>query len=236
MPNLKTCTLLSVLLYSFLMPLQAASADAIQPFTATYTAQWFPLTIKGKAIRSLKKDSSGRSHLFFQGSMLTYSLQENAVLNWQDCTPVPQSFNRRKKQFLNYQLVSDIRYDWKNKHVTAQYKGSTLSLPLDNNTFDSLTYQLALRCDLKQNRKKFEYTVAEKSKLKHYRFHKIGEEIINTALGLLKTVKLRRSSDSSEKQTTLWFAKELDYTLVKLEQIRSDNNHFVITINELKND
>ena len=236
MANLKICTLLSALFYSSTVPAQAVSPDAIQPFTATYTTQWFPLTIKGKAIRSLKKDNSGRSHLFFQGTMLTYTLQENAVLNWQGCTPRPQTFNRRKKQFFKYQLVSNIQYDWKNKHAIAKYKDSSFSFPLDNAIFDSLTYQLALRCDLKQGRKTFEYTVAEKRKLKHYRFQKIGEETIDTPLGQLKTVKLRRSSDSSEKQTILWFAEELDYTLVKLEQIRTDNNHFVITISELRKD
>ena len=162
------------------------------------------------------------------------TLQEKSSLQWNGCAPIPQSFSRSKKHIFSSKTIDQQTFNWRDKLVDASHKDRTAKLAVTDNTFDPLSYQLALRCGLKQGKTQFEYDVVRKTKMKRYHFEVLGEESIDTALGTLQAVKVIRSSDgSNNKQTTLWFSKVHDFTLIKLEQKEADNNHYVFTIRDL---
>lgn len=161
-------------------------------------------------------------------------LREKSSLQWNGCVPVPRSFSRAKKQFFSNKNIDQQTFNWPAKQVSARHKDRAAKLTITVGTFDPLSYQLALRCGLKQGKTQFEYDVVRKTKIKRYHFEVVGEESISTALGTLQAIKVKRSSDgSNNKQTTLWFSKAHDFTLIKLEQKEADNNHYVFTIREL---
>jgi hypothetical protein len=57
----------------------------------------------------------------------------------------------------------------------------------------------------------------KRGKLKTYDYEIIGEEVINTDLGALKTTKIRRVTNADKKRdTVVWLAKDWDYLIVKL--------------------
>jgi hypothetical protein len=90
-------------------------------------------------------------------------------------------------------------------------------LPLEGQCFDPLSYQLALRCDIAQGLERMDYRLVRGGKLSSYRFRRIASESLDTALGTLDTVVVERVHDE-ERSTRLWFATELNYLLVRLEQ------------------
>ena len=164
---------------------------------------------------------------------MAITLEETASLQWNGCLPVPRHFSRFKKRIFKKKLIDQQTFNWPAKWVTAQHKKRILKLPVTPGTYDPLSYQLALRCDLKLGKTQFEYKVVRKTKIKHYRFKVTGEETIKTPLGILPTVIVKRISDGDDKQTVLWFSKKHDFTLVKLEQKDADSNHYLFTIREL---
>ena len=65
------------LLAAFSLPASLMAAD-LQPFSATYTADWKQLPFSGKAERSLKQQDDGTWKLDFSASMLVASLNETS--------------------------------------------------------------------------------------------------------------------------------------------------------------
>ena len=65
-------------------------------------------------------------------------------------------------------------------------------------------------------------------------FEPEGEEIINTPLGKLKTIKLTRHKPNSRRETTLWCALDLHYLPVKVENIEKDDKITVAIIQSLQ--
>jgi len=206
----------------------------IQPFTATYDSVWYPLSLKGSATRTLQIKKTSHGLLTFEGKIMGATLKEKSSLQWNGCVPVPRSFSRSKKRIFSNKTIDQQTFNWPAKQVSTRHKERTAKLAITDGTFDPLSYQLALRCGLKQGKTQFEYDVVRKTKMKRYHFKVVGEESISTALGTLQAIKVIRSSDgSNNKQTTLWFSKVHDFTLIKLEQKEADNNHYIFTIREL---
>ena len=88
--------------------------------------------------------------------------------------------------------------------------------------------------DLKAGKKPLHYMVADGGKTKNYNFEMIGEEIINTPLGKLETIKLVRFKPNSLRKSTLWCAKKLEFLPIKVEKIGKDGKIIVALINSLK--
>jgi hypothetical protein len=65
------------LLFAFaLFALPAVHAADLQPFSASYTADWKQLPMSGTAERSLEKNADGTWKLSFKASMMIASLTE----------------------------------------------------------------------------------------------------------------------------------------------------------------
>ena len=63
-----------------LLALPFAQAAELQPFSASYTADWKQLPMSGTAERSLTKEANGVWKLSFKASMMIASLTEESTL------------------------------------------------------------------------------------------------------------------------------------------------------------
>ena len=98
-------------------------------------------------------------------------------------------------------------------------------------TQDKLLYQITLMIDLMQGREKPQYAIADGGTLKDYDFSVLGEEKIDTPLGKLDTIKLKRIDD--KRHTVIWCAKSLDYLPVRIEQVEKDDANLAMMIREV---
>ena len=60
----------------------------------------------------------------------------------------------------------------------------------------------------------------------------IGEEVIETPVGPLKTIKASRVRDSRNRQSTFWLALDYDFMLVRFQQIEADGDGFELFLRE----
>ncbi len=110
-----------------------------------------------------------------------------------------------------------VAFDWRDNVVENTAEGHTWRMQVPPGTLDKLNYLLALMGDLALGRRDMRYTIADGGKLKIYEMRAAGTEVLETALGRLDTLKVRRLRDAEYGEATLWCAPALGYLPVKLE-------------------
>lgn len=76
-----------------------------------------------------------------------------------------------------------------------------------------------LRLDVRGDEADYRYAVVdEKGQTDELVFKRVGEETLQLPYGEIKAIKVERIRENSRRETDYWFAPELDYVLVKMEQ------------------
>lgn len=114
----------------------------------------------------------------------------------------------------NYHSV----FDWAHHAVKIVRQESTSTMNIPDGTLDRFVLQLAVMFDLQHNRETLDYTVLDKSRLKSYRFHIVGNEHIETPAGSFDVVKIESAKDNSshKRNTAFWCAPSLGYLPVRI--------------------
>lgn len=227
------CTMSRPLLTALLifgLALPATQTNAAKPPISSYTAH-FEATVggikMGEIERSLKKNKSG----LYQQTSLIYTtgilsvfrpdrFEEHSFWYWKNNAPVPERytyhFSGNKGDF-----YEQLDFDWDKMEVASLHKGKTTTLEIEDGVVDKLSYQIALVRDLRQGKKEFAYRVADRGDIRNIRYKVIGEDEIDTPWGKQHTIKVQRVTLTNERITTLWFAPDLDFMVIKL--IQDDN-------------
>jgi len=125
-------------------------------------------------------------------------------------------------------------FDWKQKQANSTRGKSTRTVKLEGGELDELNYQLALRCDLLAGKTEFRYNVVDWKRVDALEFKVVGEQTLTTELGTLDTVIVKRVRNNEDRITTLWFAKSLDYQMVKLlQEEKKDTEAYLLYIQSL---
>jgi hypothetical protein len=146
---------------------------------------------------------------------------------------VSQEYSYQRKILINKSDMTTL-FDWTKKHATTR-GNKTGDVALKGGEFDNLNYQLALRCDLIAGKTEFFYPVVDHDEVDDLQFKIIGEEVLETKLGKLNTVVVKRVRNNNNRTTTLWFAKDMNYLIVKLlQEERKDAEAYLLYIDSLK--
>ncbi|MPQ72192.1 DUF3108 domain-containing protein, partial [Pseudomonas sp. MWU12-2323] len=128
----------------------------------------------------------------------------------------------------------DLDFDWNSKMVTGTDRGDAVKIPLNRGMVDKSTYQLALQHDLAAGKKTMSYQVVDGSDVDTYDFRVLGAEKVDTKAGQIDAIKVERVRDptQSKRITVLWFAKDWDYLLVRLQQVETDGKEYNIMLQD----
>ncbi len=217
----------------------SSTMAAPQAFTAHYGVYKAGIPI-GEMTRTLKRLADGR---YDYESVTTASgvlsllvkekIVEHSLWDYRDGAAQALEYSYEKgggKTSKKVQLI----FDWEQRQVKNALDGETRPMPVAQGLTDILLYQLVLMMDLKDEKKSLEYPIADKHKFKTYRFDISGEEILDTSLGQLKTVKLQRVPGPDKKTTLIWCAPSLDYLPVRIEQDEQDDGTFSLVIKSVE--
>ena len=137
----------ALLLALSLLAIPAVQAADLQPFKASYTADWKQLPMSGSAERSLTKGDNGIWTLNFKASMLVASLNEESTLKIEKNTLIPLTYHFERGGLGKAKKI-DLDFDWAAKMVTGTDQGDAVKVPLLSGMLDKSTYQLALQRDV----------------------------------------------------------------------------------------
>lgn len=121
------------------------------------------------------------------------------------------------------------------KTVRNVDSGSLLDIDWKGALFDEANVTEQLRIDLAQGDETFKYRlVDEKGKEDEYRFRVMAKnELLSLPYGELETVKVERVRDSNRRQTFFWFAPELNYVMVKMQQFKEGDEQATLSLKSL---
>ncbi len=213
----------------FCLPVQAFE---LQPFSASYTADFKQVPVTGTAERSLaKQDDIWKLH--FKASMLVASLTEDSTFRVTDNSLQPLTYQYRRSG-LGKSKEIEHDFDWSAKQVLGNERGKSLRVPLNRGLLDKSTYQLALQHDVADGKTSMSYQVLDGDEIETYDFRVLGEEAVRTRAGLIDALKVERVRDptKSRRKTIMWFAKDWNYLLVRLHQVETDGKEYQIMLKE----
>jgi len=223
----------ALLLALTLLALPAVQAADLQPFSASYTADWKQLPMSGSAERSLSKNDNGTWTLSFKASMMIASLTEESTIRLDKDTLLPQSYTFERGGLGKAKKIN-LDFDWASKMVTGSDRGDPVKVPLNSGMLDKSTYQLALQRDVAAGKKSMSYQVVEGTDTDTYDFRVLGAEKVSTKAGSVDAIKVERVRDPTQNKrtTVMWFAKDWDYLLVRLQQVETDGKEYNIMLQE----
>ena len=129
---------------------------------------------------------------------------------------------RYERQMDTGKKSSDVQlnFDWQANQVEARDNAQHATLPLSPGVVDPLSLNMAVMWDLQRNRLPKQYTLVDETELKTFQIHNQGEEILDTPLGQLRTVRISHSKPGNTRITTFWLALELHYLPVRIAQYK----------------
>ena len=229
-------TLLLIMLWSI------SSNASLRSFEAAYSSQWdLGISLSGKAKRSLIKNQDGSYRLTTSASAMVASLTESSLFNVTDDQILPVHY-RYQRKILNKTRKVEVAFEWPNLKVENTAGGSSWVMDIVPGTLDKQSVQMRLQLDLAQtpkadnsSNKTYHYEVADGGHLKTYSFIIDGEDVIETPLGRYKSIRIKRDRGvESDRETWIWFAPQLDYSIVKIVQKEADGKRYQLNLVELK--
>lgn len=129
----------------------------------------------------------------------------------------------------------EVQFDWQAKRIRFySNKVQRLALPLDGKVFDKLSflYQLYL---MRPKEPIFSVTITLGYRIEQYVIESIGEEEINTGLGSMNAVHLRRmNAGPGDDHVEVWLAPAMDYLPVKILFFNNRGQYYEQSINNIR--
>lgn len=216
-----------------------AEAGAAPAFQAEYA-----LYIKGIKVAEMDRRFSrnGDGHYLYSSDTRTTGLfslirddrvteESRGTLDHDTLKPLHYQYSHTGSR--KHRKVS-IRFDWDNNEVINQVNDSAWKMALRPGVVDKLLYQYIIMQDLANGKRHLRYVIADGGHTKTYRFEPEGEEVINTPLGKLHTLKLSRHKPNSRRETVLWCAENLHFLPVKVRNVEDDGKVTTAVVQSLQ--
>ncbi|HBR98460.1 MAG TPA: hypothetical protein DD979_13955 [Gammaproteobacteria bacterium] len=220
-------------------PLEIGDTKLITPFHVEYTvgnnlinAGVAKLTLEAQGdewVYSLVTKPSGIFKLTGKGR-----IHEVSVINVTQEQLIPQRYSYRQAGDQKKRDV-DAVFNWQNQELTIKRKGKEETEVLTDPILDRLSVTLTVMELVRKGFSSAELQVLDAGKIKTMQFINDGTERVDTKLGTLDTIVVRRVREGSSRETITWFAPDLNYVPVQIEQRKRGKLVARLKINKLKN-
>lgn len=196
----------------------------LKPFQATYkTTYELGFSIDVEAKRTLSQQSNGQWVLDFRAKNWFARIQQTSTFLLDSENQLKPLLYRRYQKVFGKSEEQKVIFHWDEQRVINDIDNKPWKMDIPVNAQDLLSYQLKLRYDLLQNpeQKQFQYPVADGGKIKFFTFRVVGDEVLNTPIGRLNTIKLESLRHSKmDVEHLVWLAKDWDNLLLRIEPVR----------------
>lgn len=206
----------------------------LHPHKATYSAKIKKgLSINGTALRELSLQNGGWNYRFDVDSMMA-KIDESLSFKAEASKLRPLKYRYDLSGFFIKNRHQSANFDWTNKTISGKRNKDKWQLALDNHPLDRLGYQLQLASDVYSGQQEMSYQVVNKGRIETNRFAVTGEEQLDTALGSMPSIVVKKvRAEGKKRETFLWFSKDYPLLLLKLTQKEKDGEEYEVNIQEL---
>lgn len=218
------------LLTTPLLATETASSLTLLPYQASYSATFNGMPIEAE--RELVKLEQGY-RLETSGSNLLGNIRETELLHLDAEGRIRIDGFASKRSFFGSKRKEKLVIDHQRNKAIYTRKKKRRETDLQPDYLGPISYQLQLRRDLALPDSPLKYTVISHGKIKHYQFERLGNEVINTGLGEISALKVRRVRDNQERETIFWMAEKYAYLPVKVWQREEDGESYEMLLESL---
>jgi hypothetical protein len=218
----------------------AADSLPVTPFEARYngfvalTDAPINMRVNGKLEMSLRDRGNGQYRMDYELKGLVGSVEARSKGIFQDDNLRPLRFQQKIKGIK--QSRTDMDFDWQQNTLAVSEDEESETLPLNERVVDPLSLHLLVMWDMQQNQTPRQYTLVSGVRLKDYRIIMEGEEILQTPVGDLRTLRVRSSrvKEGSDRVTKLWLAPELNYLPIQMVHENDGKESMRMLLEEVK--
>lgn len=225
-PSKSVRALLHAVLLSAIALLPAASAEThLTPHIAEYKVKVkvlsgklrseVRLTDEGYAAHSVLS-AAGFASIFVRGDVSEQSLFSTTADGVRPIRYSSQDRISKKDKFMEFE------FDWDDMQVTGTINDEAVNLALEDQVHDRVSIQYELMLDLLNDRQRSEYVLLDDFETELLSVTNVGSRSVKVPFGEFEAVGIqhRKKKSKSERITTLWCVRELDYLPVIIEQHR----------------
>lgn len=214
----------------------AARADQLEPYKASYLGLWHGLTV---AVSDLKLEHTGDTWTYSSSSSPrgigrlasgVFPPRQVSVVRVTASGVEPQSFRSEGGE---RDRSTDLAYDWRAARVTGTVDGAHVDQPLTPGVQDDGSVQLALMVELLAGRTPGSFRMIDRSGTREYQFARESEATLETPMGAMATVVYRAQKAGSPRITRFWCAPQRGYVPLKVEQTKDDDVQWTMEIRSL---
>ncbi len=226
-----------------LLPLPArAGAIDIPPFHAQYvtlrngdaigrtTLDWVD---NGDGSWTLTSDTRGTSGL---ARLAGIHVVETSRLRWVDGRPQALVYDYRQEGGFK-QRTRHAEFDWSAQRVRVRENNQDFQYPTTPGLIDRQSVTLALAADLMRGAANFTYRVAVMDQIEDMRYERGPDQTLSVPAGTYSTVLLVRDRigrNHRRRVSRSWFAPELGYLPVQIEQDDGKGDIVTLRLSELR--
>lgn len=126
-----------------------------------------------------------------------------------------------------------VAFDQQSGQATLATATANRSIPLEPKLLDRGSLQVALMHDLLRCVQPETYSIVDEDGVASYHYERLEDRDTGTGIGILPTVRFSQTSEGSSRTTILWFAPELSYVPVRIEQLRNGELQTVFALEEI---
>jgi hypothetical protein len=224
------------------LPAGSAKAESAQVKTTPYHADYVLSrrgTERGHATRLLEEQDNGTWRYYTEtyASMLFLSdrRENDTVFRLNDGRVEPLSFKYNRSG-----TGSDKAFDVEFDRVANEFRSSgddDINVEWNPALLDPNAVLHQLQLDIGQGGDSWSYQlIDDKGNLREYEFARAGTETLELPYGTVEAVRVDRVRDTDRRETFFWFAPELNYTLVKMQQLKEGDEQAQLQLKALTMD
>jgi hypothetical protein len=213
----RSTAFISTLSFFLLLTSSLLHAFELTPFTASYHFN-VDNKLSGSATRTLEKTGSNEWQYIFSATAPLSATTETSRFSFDGKTVTPLAYDQKLKVFMIKKQAS-ISFNWKTMKATGRRDARSVEYAIKPGMLDALNMEVQIRNDLKETGKLGgPYTLASPKDASPLSFVINGEEMLDTPMGKIKTLKVSRVHGDAKRHTTFWLAEDLDYLPAKVLQ------------------
>lgn len=142
---------------------------------------------------------------------------------WRDGSTLPTEFSHEAKVTLKKDSWSAV-YDWPSGMVATRHEEGESSLAVTPGTVDPAALTLELQARLNQGLDHWEMRVVDEDEIDQHQYAAGSPAPLQTALGCLEAIEVRRIRENSKRYTSFWAASDLHFIPIRMTHGKTDGH------------
>lgn len=200
------------------------TTGVFKPYTADYTLHKLGMNIANIRYDLSHTDSELTLSVVAKPKGLaawisSHPISETSTMNWTDGKLQPLIYSRKYTGKENAKIQDmQINYYYDKNKALVKLGNTDYQFEIGDSLWDEVSILPALMLDLEKNKTNLEYRLIDNDEIEEHRYTIEKNEIIETIAGKQEAIKIAR--EHGNRKTLMWFAPELNFLLLKVEQYR----------------